>query len=375
LLALLVAAAAVLLVEHDVFQGQAASTARPDLEQILDGAVTGPGRLAPGATAYVSGPRGGWLGSAGLSDVETREAMEPDARMRLESVSKILTATLILQLAQDGRLELEDTVERWLPGLLPYGSRITVRQLLTNTSGLINNSDLVQAQGRYLARVKDSQLRAKLLELGRRITANPDGEVSPIWWIRWAAWQPLLFEPGSGFHYSNIGYEVLGLIAARAGRATLADLYREHIFEPLRLTSTAYDPQGPIVGRHAHGYSVAPDGTLTDTTSRHAAIGAGGGIVSNAAETARFLTRLMQGGLLDAAWREAMRGPALWAGGEETGCGGRAFGWSGAAAGFKTNVWVNRDGSRVAVLLLNGRGDEEADREAGATMQRLYCAG
>ena len=69
--------------------------------------------------------------------------MKPDARMRLESVSKIWTAAVVLRLAQNGLLRPGDTVERWLPGLLPYGNRITIAQLLTHTSGLIDNNDMV----------------------------------------------------------------------------------------------------------------------------------------------------------------------------------------------------------------------------------------
>ena len=68
--------------------------------------------------------------------------MRPDARMRLESVSKLWTATLILQLAGEGKLRLDDTVEHRLPGLLPYGDRITIRELLNHTSGMIDNNDI-----------------------------------------------------------------------------------------------------------------------------------------------------------------------------------------------------------------------------------------
>ena len=71
--------------------------------------------------------------------------------MRLESVSKIWTAVLIHQLAEAGTLRLSDTVERWLPGLLPYGDRITVAQLLVHTSGLIDNNDVAKNPDAYLA--------------------------------------------------------------------------------------------------------------------------------------------------------------------------------------------------------------------------------
>jgi len=354
---------------------------RPELQAVLDGLVSGPDAIAPGATAYVSGPNGTWMGAAGVADARTGAPMAAEARFRLESVSKIYTAALIAQLAQDGRLSLDDTVERWHPGLLPYGNRITIRQLLTMRSGLIDNNDIVNASESamrtYLARIEDAAQRERILAIAARLEGDPASEFSPLWWIRFAAWQPLLFEPGSATHYSNIGYEILGLIAARAGGKPVATLYRERIFEPLGLDATAYDPQGPIDGPHARGYGITPDGEQIDTTDWHAGIGAEGGIVSDAADTATFLTALMQGQLLDRGHVVELQGDGLWLGGAPSGCAGQAFGWSGGGNGFKTDVWVDDGGTRVAVLLLNARqwdtAQQAGDTASHAALARLFC--
>ena len=109
-------------------------------------------------------------------------------------------------------------------------------------------------------------------------------------------------------------------------------------------------------------------------TAAHAGIGAEGAVVSNAEDTAHFLVSLMQGKLLGPEQLALMKQGGFWSGGDPTGCGGVAYGHSGGGAGFKTNVWVSGDGERVAVLLLNGRGDAAADARAGAAMSRLYCA-
>ncbi|HET9286470.1 MAG TPA: hypothetical protein VFO26_02825, partial [Gaiella sp.] len=85
LLALLLFAGAALVVRSVLVSADRAS-ARPELQRILDGLVTGRGQVAPGVTAFVSGPRGSWAGSAGYSNVETGRRMPVDARMRLESV-------------------------------------------------------------------------------------------------------------------------------------------------------------------------------------------------------------------------------------------------------------------------------------------------
>jgi D-alanyl-D-alanine carboxypeptidase len=357
------------------------ASTRPELQRIIDGLVTGEGKEAPGATAYVSGPHGSWLGAAGVADTSTCSQMPVEGRMRLESVTKIYTAALILQLAQQGKLRLDETVARVVPGLLPYGNRITIRELLTMTSGLIDNNDFTNATDTekrlYLARVKDPKLRAKLLATAKIVDEDPSAVVPATLWIRWAAWQPLLFEPGNGYHYSNIGYDILGLVAARAGRKPLPGLYRERIFRPLGLRATAYDPQGPISGPHAHGYGIEPDGTGADTTSWHWGISAGGGIVSDARDTAAFLTALMKGRLLHRANVDAMEGADLWLGGVPSGCAGQAYGWSGGGMGFKSEVWVDGTGSRVAILLLNARhldtAQAGADMAAHSALEDLYC--
>jgi D-alanyl-D-alanine carboxypeptidase len=364
-----------------VFLRDDSQALRPDLQRVVDGVVSGRTAIAPGATAYVSGPGGSWLGAAGVANARSGAGMRADARFRLESVSKIYTATLILQLAEEGRLRVDDTVERWLPGLLPYGDRITIRQLLTMQSGLIDNNDVVNAsdsgQRAYMKRIRDPELRARILAISGRVDRNRATEFSPMWWIRLAAWQPLLFSPGSGFHYSNIGYDILGLVASRAGGKQLADLYRERIFEPLGLDATAYDPQGPIEGPHSRGYGIEPDGTRFDATDWHAGVGAEGGIVSNAEETARFLTALMRGELVGVRQVEAMKGDTLWFGGAATGCAGQAYGWSGGGSGYKTEVWVDGSGRRVAVLLVNARhwdtAQPLADAAAYDAMARLFC--
>jgi D-alanyl-D-alanine carboxypeptidase len=353
--------------------------ARPDLQRVLDSVIHGPKRIAPGATAFVSGPHGTWLGSAGVADVKTGEKMRPDARMRLESTSKWWLGAVILQLAQQGKLTLNDTVQHWLPGLLPFGKRITIRHLLTDTSGMIDDNDLLespQAFGRYLARVKDPKLRAQIMAIVARGNTNPALEVSPIWLIRIVAWQPLLFKPGSRYHHCNTGWDIAGMIAARAAGKPLPVVYRERLFRPLGLTHTAWDPQGPIAGPHASGYWVAAEGKLTDKTAQHQLKGADGAIVSNAEDTATFFTALMRGKLINRAQLDTLQREKLVdGGGGDSGCAGHDHLSSGAGDAYKSNALVKDDGSRVAVLLLNGRTEDLHGFDTAANaVWRLYCA-
>jgi menaquinone-dependent protoporphyrinogen oxidase len=142
------------------------------------------------------------------------------------------------------------------------------------------------------------KLDLRRLGLARRLQADPTTRFPTTVWIRLAATQPLYFPPGTGYHYSNVGFEVLGLVIERVTGQPLQQVYRQRILQPLSLAHTAYDPQGDISGPHARGYLVNPDGSLVDQTAVHWGIGAEGGIVSDAADTGRFLVALMQDRLL-----------------------------------------------------------------------------
>jgi D-alanyl-D-alanine carboxypeptidase len=355
-------------------------TKRPELQRVLDGVVAA--HVAPGVSAYVVGPHGTWTGAAGIANVSTREPMRPGTRVRLESVSKLWTATLIVRLAEEGRLRLDDKVARWLPGVLSYGDRITVRQLLDHTSGMVDSNDISAAPETYLRQVKDRALRARLLAIGRRVNDDPGYEFSPRVWVDWAAVLPLSSRPGTTYHYSNIGYTVAGMLAERAGGADMATLIRECIAGPLRLRSVAYDPNGEIAGAHARGYRVGDGGRLTDATTWTLGVGAGGGIVADAADEAHFLQALMQGRIVGPKRLAEIKAPSaatsygLGTGINPSGCAGIGYNHNGGGSGYETNVFVSGDGRRVAVLLLNGRTvDNHGDEVAFEAMQRLYCAG
>jgi D-alanyl-D-alanine carboxypeptidase len=303
--------------------------------------------------------------------------MPPDARLRIQSNSKTWVMAVILQLAREGTLTLDDTVARWLPGLLPYGDRITIRQLMTDTSGLIDDNDLTRmatAYAGYLARVEDAKLRARLPALAARVRANPATRVAPIWLIRLAAWQPLLSAPGSEYHHSNIGWNIVGLIAAKAGGKPLPVLHRERILRPLGLERTSYQPQGPIAGPRAEGYSIGSDGSLTEATAFTAGKGADGAIVADAADEATFLKALLDNEL---GIRQQVLDFFGVSGRERPSCPGDAFVGTGAGAASRSYVYYDRTGSHIAVLLLNGFRERTAvtgDPRAEAAARRLYCA-
>ncbi len=384
LAALALAGGLAVIVDRTVLAGGGGSTPKI-VTRALDRLVGGSDPVAPGATVYVAGPRGVWSGAAGVAQVG--KAMSAGTRLRLESVGKLWTASLILKLVEEHKLALGDSVSRWLPGLLPYGSQINLQELLSMTSGMVDTNDFQASPAHFIGRLTDPALRSRMVALAAYVEAHPEHQISTATWLQLAAASPLLYWPSTTWHYSNIGYMVAGMIAAKAGGADLATLFRRLIIDPMHLTSARYDPAPQITGPHAVGYAVFPHGKLRDISTWTEGLAANGGIVANAADEARFLQDLMRGRILRPAELHALQmsysadGYGLGIVIQQDGCapGAQVFGHNGGGNGYMTTVQVSPDGRHVAVLLMNGFASTAAARDHEQklmidAMQRLYCA-
>ncbi|WP_425477030.1 serine hydrolase [Cognatiluteimonas weifangensis] len=283
----------------------------------------------------------------GRSDLEAGVEAGPATTYRLASVSKQFTAAAILLLAQDGRLGLDDPVRKWLPSLPPAAAAITLRQLLTHTSGLIDYEDLMGAD--WPGQIRDAGVLA-LLEREDR----------------------LYFPPGSAYRYSNGGYALLALVVERASAMPYPDFLRTRIFAPLGMhDSLAYVAGGPAPPHRAFGYSQI-DGRWqrTDQSPTSAVLG-DGGIYASIDDLARWDAALYDDRLLDDTSRALAFAPQVRVVGEpyEAGYG---FGWritgdtlwhSGETIGFR-NVIVRWPRQRLTVILLSNRDDPEPYRTA-----------
>ncbi|WP_406489192.1 serine hydrolase domain-containing protein [Streptomyces phaeochromogenes] len=286
-----------------------------------------------------------------------------DDQFRMGSNTKTMVATVVLQLVAEHRLKLTDPVEKWLPGLIPNGSAITVRMLLNHTSGLFNyltDPDVLKAFTGQDTRAWTPQ---ELIAAGVR--HDP------------------LFAPGTDYSYSNTNYVALGLIAEKTTGHTLGDLIQRRITGPLHLKNTYLvtgfgQTNNP---RLAHGYEpdadrlapllppYAPAGTAfagpersagyVDTTGINAStLWAAGGMVSNAQEWARFSGALNSGKLLPPALLKEMRTTVA----EEaefpnrryglglekvsTPCG-TVWGHNGQAPGYSSEAYTDATGRRT----------------------------
>jgi D-alanyl-D-alanine carboxypeptidase len=312
------------------------------LEQIVRGLVAGG---APGALVVVRTPRGTQRAASGFANLEPKVPLRTTDRFRVASVTKSFVATVVLQLAAEKRLSLNDSLERWLPGTVDNGRSITLDELLNHTSGLF---DYDEDQAWVSARFSDPGREWSAEELVAIATSHPP-----------------LFAPGTSWSYSNTNYVLLGLVIEAVTGRTLAGELQTRLFRPLRLGFTSF-PTGTVMpGRFAHGYFVSraplpePAGTLIDvsTTLSPSAWGAGQ-IVSNAEDLTRFFAALIKGRLLRAAQLAKMKTevtPHRYGLGlriTHTACG-KAFGHDGDFPGYRNVVWATADGRHVASVMVN----------------------
>jgi D-alanyl-D-alanine carboxypeptidase len=256
--------------------------------------------------------------ASGMADVRHRRRMRPDDRFPIESITKTMVATTVLQLVAAGKLNLDDTVEDVVPGLLPQGHRITIRNLLSHRSGL------------YDPGVED---------------LPPLSRMTDDSFIEAAAAHPLEFPPGTSSSYSNVGYEVLARVVERLTGRPLAEAMADTVFGPAGMSDTKL-LGSPTVQGYRDSKAVA------DPYLRF--VSAAGGVVSTVGDIDRFYTALWHGDLLDQQFVATMTKPVSVVANAEYGLGvwfdgescGTAIGHRGQGPGFSTEAWTLPDAGR-----------------------------
>jgi D-alanyl-D-alanine carboxypeptidase len=285
------------------------------------------------------------VATGGLADVATQTPMAPGDRVRVGSITKTFVATVVLQLVAEHRLSLDDTVARWLPGLVPGGAGITVQELLQHTSGIYSYTSDAGFQ--------------------QALDADPTRIWQPAELVRIAVAHPPLFPPGTTFAYSNTDYVLLGLIIQAVTGHPVGQELQARIFHPLDLRHTYYPYANPHLRTpYAHGYLLGQPGTtgpVDGTVMSPSWAGAAGGIVSTAADLARFYTVLLSGKLLPPAQLHQMMTTTPTGQGDNYGLGiqaepfpcGTAWGHQGSFHGYFSNAYTTTGGTSQAVILVN----------------------
>ncbi|MFI7242937.1 serine hydrolase domain-containing protein [Streptomyces qinglanensis] len=316
----------------------------------LDKALRGlPDETTTAALARVGG-KGSWHGSSGVRDLRTgRKALE-HGRFRAGSTTKVVTAALVLKLASQGRIDLDGTVQHYLPGLLSDAfAPVTVRQLLTFTSGLKSGDDLGPVSGEgYENRFKTLTPEQVVASSVAKGPYRGDGE-----------------GPGKKQRYANIDYTVLGLLVEKVTRDSYAHQAWLHVLRPAGMRHTSF-PRGAdprIHGPHNRGYQRLDDGRLVDATEWNMSDRwAAGDMISTTADLERLLFALFRGEIVPQPLLERemftvpdIDGATMSAGLQRYDAGGGLVLWgkSGARPGYNTLLAGTRDLSRTLVYSLD----------------------
>ncbi|PEI94127.1 serine hydrolase domain-containing protein [Bacillus toyonensis] len=238
----------------------------------------------PGILAKTSEGGKTWGYAAGVADLSTKKPMKTDFRFRIASVTKTFTATVVLQLAGENRLNLDDSIEKWLPGVIQGngydGNQITIRQILNHTSGIVEYARSKEID--FFTNTKKSFTAEELVKVG--LSMPPE------------------FAPGKGWSYSNTGYVLLGILIEKVTGNSYAEEIENRIIEPLELSNTFLPGNSSVIPgtKHARGY-LQPDGAseLKDVTYYNPSIGSSAGdMISTADDLNKFFSSLLGGKLL-----------------------------------------------------------------------------
>jgi len=194
-------------------------------QKLIESAVC---EYAPGVIMAVATSQEIWLGAAGTADVKTGEKMDPGMQLRIASVTKQFTAFLIMQLVDEGKLVLDDTLEKLLPGTgIANAKKITLRMLLDHTSGIFDHeSDENRYWARFIAAPEKGFENADIINIVKK--NKPD------------------FSPGEKYSYCNTNYYLLGMIAEKMTGKTVAEEMERRFFKPFGMNRTAVTREGKL---------------------------------------------------------------------------------------------------------------------------------
>ncbi|MEU6863114.1 serine hydrolase domain-containing protein [Streptomyces sp. NPDC046876] len=352
------AAAGASAAASDAGGGAGPVVSTPPNAAALQRAIEGLGPEHKDATAAlvrVGGTSGSWRGSSGVADIRSGRPALEQGRFRAGSVTKTFTSAVVLQLAAEGRIDLDRPVQQYLPGLFPDSFEpIAVRQLLNYTSGIQapdGPGDDFEAEWEHRFDVTDPRA-----QIAGALAKGPE------------------FRPGAAQHYLNIDYTVLGVLVEKVTGTAYEEAVAQRILRPLGLRQTSFPglTQTRIQGPYNHGYQAVPrpDGSreLRDVSEWNSSgRWAAGDIISTTADLERFTVALFSGRVVPKAQLEEMfTVPQVkdFATGEDAALtagmsrivlpdGTVAWGKTGGRHGYTTAIGATRDLSRTLVYSVN----------------------
>lgn len=290
-----------------------------------------------------------YQGAFGLASREWNIPNTPDTAFRIASLTKQFTATLVMQLVEQGKLKLDDTIGMYVPDLRPgIGNTVTIHQLLNHTSGIV---DYANFPGFW-----ESRLGAKVSRAGFMEIMNRDLE----------------FAPGSTGKYNSSGYYLLGYVIEKLTGKPYQQALDDMILQPLRMARSGYEAPERVVERKATGYLKSPGGEYESAAPMHMANGySAGGMYSTVGDLLRWDRALYGTTLLSESAKQRMFTP--YAKDDVRRDLGFGYGWlvgtrkigtrdvavhehGGNTNGFRSLITRFPDDQRLVVILLNDGG-------------------
>ncbi|MEU9351430.1 serine hydrolase domain-containing protein [Streptomyces griseoloalbus] len=324
---------------------------------------------APGALTRIDEGYASYRVATGEADTGAHTTMDTGRRFRAGSVSKTFTAVVLLQLAAEGRVDLDAPANQYLPEPLP-DDRITVRHLLSHRSGLYDyTNDMF-----YNTVPGFEAVRTKVFSYQELIDLSTA--------------RPLNNTPGAAYSYSNTNFVVLGQLIEHITGTPIATHYQERIFAPLRLRNTSYvHPQTALSGSYARGYLRQDDTSLPLVDSTEQTVSwaqSAGAVISNAADLNRFFSALLSGRLLPERQLQDMttmvpvtadgkQSYGLGLRGRQLSCNTTVYGHTGTVQGYYTYAFTTSDGTRSMTSLANTSNNGTVNSTLGATLEASFC--
>ncbi|MDQ1308108.1 MAG: D-alanyl-D-alanine carboxypeptidase [Actinomycetota bacterium] len=333
---------------------------------------------ASGVIVGVRAPTGSWTAAYGQADPSTNAPMAVGMHTRIGSITKTFTGTLILQLAQQGRLTLDDTIDTYVDGV-PNGDRVTLRMLANMTSGVASYTFSPKFTDVYFA--------------------DPATVFTPDQVLAIGLAEPAMFAPGAQFSYSNTNTVLLGKVIEKLTGRPVEEAYRSRIFAPLGLANTSYPgassaiPEPHPQGFTLQGDSATPDRPSNATNWNPQWAWTAGELISTMSDLLTYGRALGTGqGLLDEATQvqrlTSFPDPASYSYGLAAGCGNGWVGHMGELPGYNTALYydtttdttvavqtnsdiANGDCTTAATLTANPAGDAPCSIPAARVFQAI----
>ncbi|MEV6764103.1 serine hydrolase domain-containing protein [Streptomyces sp. NPDC051105] len=334
------------------------------------------GAGVPGVTATARDPHGTWSTTAGVGDTRTGAPRSAADRYRVGSITKTFVSTVLLQLEAEGRLSLDDTVDKWLPGVVTGhgndGRRVTVRRLLNHTSGIFDYTADEDFGRTYFT--KDGFFQH------RYDTLTPAGLVAI------AMKHKPDFAPGTSWAYSNTNYILAGMVIKAVTGRSYAEEITNRVIRPLHLTGTSLPGTRttlPHPSSRAYSKLTDPSGPTYDVTALNPSMASSAGeLISTGSDLTRFYEALFRGKLLTPHQLKEMKTTVPVPGipnsayglgliDHTLSCGVHVWGHEGGIHGSSSTAATTADGRHA--LAANFNGDWAGD--PGTVLDAEFCGG